>query len=318
MALQIGDKVKFLNEEGGGKITQLIDKDTVMVLSEIDDFEIPVLIRELIPLQSNESVDNQEVKNLESHKRISKVEPSSVLFAEEKDYYNCYLYNGKSTTLVCAVFEEIGEKIEGIFSGMIAPDSIQKIGSYSLKDFDRISQWRLHGFYFEKHPDTLQAPINCVVKLHSKKLFNEGSKIFIEKLNQKAISVPIEGKAKEVKLTANDLFESVPELAKPKEEKVVRKDTRELLEVDLHIHQLLDTTQGMTNAEMLEYQLDTFRKVLDENKKYKGKKIVFIHGVGNGVLKQRIRHELQKQPRYMVQDASFQEYGWGATMVIIR
>jgi dsDNA-specific endonuclease/ATPase MutS2 len=49
------------------------------------------------------------------------------------------------------------------------------------------------------------------------------------------------------------------------------------------------------------------------------KKIVFIHGVGDGVLKNELRRELgRKYPKYPYQDASFREYGFGATMAILK
>ena len=48
-------------------------------------------------------------------------------------------------------------------------------------------------------------------------------------------------------------------------------------------------------------------------------KIVFIHGVGQGVLKQEVLKLLKtKYAKYYTQDASFREYGYGATMVILR
>ncbi|MDO4993220.1 MAG: DUF2027 domain-containing protein, partial [Prevotellaceae bacterium] len=88
------------------------------------------------------------------------------------------------------------------------------------------------------------------------------------------------------------------------------------LVIDLHADALLETTQGMSSADILQYQLDTFKKTLDSNKKERGKKIVFIHGKGEGVLRRALIHELTyryKNLRY--QDASFQEYGYGATQV---
>jgi len=49
------------------------------------------------------------------------------------------------------------------------------------------------------------------------------------------------------------------------------------------------------------------------------KRIVFIHGVGQGVLKQEVASLLSKKfKKYYFQDASFKEYGYGATMVILR
>ena len=87
----------------------------------------------------------------------------------------------------------------------------------------------------------------------------------------------------------------------------------------MHAEELLETTAGMNAFDILSYQLDVVRKTLDENIKFKNKKIVFIHGKGDGVLRNRIAQELRrKYPRCISQDASFQKYGFGATMVIIK
>ena len=61
-----------------------------------------------------------------------------------------------------------------------------------------------------------------------------------------------------------------------------------------------------------------FRDTLAEHAKEHGRRIVFIHGKGEGVLRNALIKELRthyKQCRY--QDASFREYGYGATMVTI-
>ena len=57
----------------------------------------------------------------------------------------------------------------------------------------------------------------------------------------------------------------------------------------------------------------------EENKHKKGQKIVFIHGKGEGVLRAAIIHELNyRYKQYPHQDASFREYGYGATQITIR
>ncbi len=108
---------------------------------------------------------------------------------------------------------------------------------------------------------------------------------------------------------------------RPKRQPVKRHDSKkdEPLVVDLHAEELLDTTRGLSNADILNYQIDTFRKIMDENLRNFGKKIIFIHGKGEGVL----RHALMKELNYRykgqdVQDASFREYGYGATQITIR
>ncbi len=89
--------------------------------------------------------------------------------------------------------------------------------------------------------------------------------------------------------------------------------------IDLHAGELLETTAGMSAADILNYQLEVFRKTLAQYAKKKGQKVVFIHGKGEGVLRQAIIHELNyKYKQFPHQDASFREYGYGATQVTIK
>ena len=111
-----------------------------------------------------------------------------------------------------------------------------------------------------------------------------------------------------------------------KEEKVVANTSKKkskkddgTLVVDLHADEVLETTAGMNSADILHYQMDIFKKTMDENRKKKGQKIIFIHGKGEGVLRQTIIHELNYRYKSCTyQDASFQEYGYGATQVMIK
>lgn len=88
--------------------------------------------------------------------------------------------------------------------------------------------------------------------------------------------------------------------------------------VDLHASELLETTAGLSSADILNYQMETFRKTLFQYAKKKGTRIVFIHGKGEGVLRHAIVNEMRyRYKQYTYQDASFQEYGYGATEVRI-
>ena len=93
----------------------------------------------------------------------------------------------------------------------------------------------------------------------------------------------------------------------------------EIVEVDLHAASLLDTMVGMENGDILNYQLSKFREVMEQYKNKKGQRIVFIHGKGEGTLRKVVLQELKhKYPTCSLQDASFQQYGFGATMVIVH
>ncbi|MCP4883884.1 MAG: DNA mismatch repair protein MutS [Flavobacteriales bacterium] len=87
-------------------------------------------------------------------------------------------------------------------------------------------------------------------------------------------------------------------------------------EVDLHIHELIDSEKGMSNFDKLSLQLNTVRKELEAAIAKKQAKIIFIHGRGEGVLKRELRTLCSKYP-VEFHDASYTEYGMGATEVII-
>ena len=128
---------------------------------------------------------------------------------------------------------------------------------------------------------------------------------------------------REMLITSEDIQQAIREkeapTRRPRIQKIAKKDKEDILEIDLHINQLLDTTSGMSNKEMLDYQMSKFHEVMNENKNKRNRKIVFIHGKGDGVLKSEIIKAIRKDYKKMdSQDASFQEYGYGATMVIIK
>jgi DNA-nicking Smr family endonuclease len=93
----------------------------------------------------------------------------------------------------------------------------------------------------------------------------------------------------------------------------------EVMEVDLHIHELLERHEHMTNAEIIQIQLQHFERTLRiaENKKIG--RVVYIHGVGQGVLRAEIRKLLHHYyPNCEFMDAPYSHYGYGATEVRIR
>ena len=71
----------------------------------------------------------------------------------------------------------------------------------------------------------------------------------------------------------------------------------------------------MDNFDMLTLQLNTAKKQLEYAIVKRFSRIVFIHGVGEGV-KRELQYLLRKYPVDFY-DASYQKYGLGATEVYI-
>lgn len=65
------------------------------------------------------------------------------------------------------------------------------------------------------------------------------------------------------------------------------------LVVDLHI-EAIPGGRSIPKGHQLQFQMDTFRRVIRENISHRGMIISFIHGVGDGILKAAIRKELDE------------------------
>lgn len=100
-------------------------------------------------------------------------------------------------------------------------------------------------------------------------------------------------------------------------EKRSRKDEF-VLEVDLHIEKLVPSKRGMSNYDILTLQMETAKRQLDFAIKNRMPKMVFIHGVGEGVLKAELDFMLGRYDNISFQDANYQKYGLGATEVYIK
>ena len=114
-------------------------------------------------------------------------------------------------------------------------------------------------------------------------------------------------------------FEGKVPSEKPKSKPVKRSKRKEVppMEVDLHVGKLLASTKGMTNHDILSFQIDTAKNKLEFAIRNRIPKIVFIHGVGEGVLKVELDFLLGRYENVSFYDADYQKYGIGATEVRI-
>ena len=65
------------------------------------------------------------------------------------------------------------------------------------------------------------------------------------------------------------------------------------LEIDLHI-EAIPGGSNVPKGQQLQFQMDTFKRIIRENLSHKGMKIIFIHGIGDGILKAAVRQELDE------------------------
>ncbi len=346
--LTIGDTVRFLNTIGGGIVKGFRNKQVVIVEDE-HGFDVPVLISECVVVQpaGNEKLtqlpqsaprfnppveEKKEEEPAEETPEGEKITACLVWLPMDiknlsSTTYECYFVNDSNYYLFFNYMSREEDSLRIRYSGLIEPNTkifLEELEKGDLNEIERITiqfiAFKRNKPFNEKPPCSVELRIDTVkfYKLHS---FHENDYFEDDALTCFVIRNDIP--EDKLRISAGDLEQAMKEKKReedrPQRARIEKIKKEAATMVDLHINELLDTTAGMSNAEILEYQLSKFNEVMNEHIHRKNHKIVFIHGKGDGVLRNAIIKELKKNyPKCFHQDASFREYGYGATMVTIK
>ena len=107
------------------------------------------------------------------------------------------------------------------------------------------------------------------------------------------------------------------EMYLPKKSKSTKEKPQHKVEIDLHIHELIDDARRLSNYQILNIQLDKAKQQLDWAMRKKIRQVVFIHGVGQGVLRAELHTLFRRYDNVEFYDADYSTYGVGATKVSI-
>lgn len=350
--MKIGDKVRFLSEVGGGIVKGFQGKDIALVEDE-DGFEIPMLVKECvviqtddynIPLKTGKKQGAPEVEEEPEEEekpityRAPEIKGNDVLNvylaympqdvkAISATAFDAYLVNDSNYFIDYLYLSAEGKSWTLRSRGTVAPNMKQHLEEFdksALNGMEHVAVQLLA--YKDDRTFLLKNAVSMELRVDTVKFYKLHTFQQTDFFAEPALMYDVvrdDESVKQVFVSADDIREALLQKTVPDQPKVPKKHQpkvkNDIVEVDLHIHELLDDTNGMSNSEMLNYQLDVFHKTLNEYKNKKGQRIVFIHGKGDGVLRRAILDELKrKYKNYSSQDASFREYGFGATMVTIH
>ena len=386
--IKIGDKVRFLNAVGGGKVVGFQDKNIVLVEEE-DGFETPVLANEIVVVEAGDDMakamskeekkksagtttqslhaamnqglddeDEAEIKTSASARPSAGSEDEAPYFTDDLDSadgekinislafmpvtedklqntdFDLYLINDDNyfvsffiSTKDDSSFENEEERWVLREQGTIEPHTrllLNRITNGHAGDWERIN---VQAIAFKDKRSFVQKPaFNASLHLSPTRLYKQNAFTANDYFDRNALVLAVvkdDRQAAPTAISAESIEEAI--MTKPAEkapalktriEKKEKKD--DILEIDLHIDKLLDDTTGMQPKDILDYQVSKFRQTMEAHKKEKGKRIVFIHGKGEDVLRKELWKRLTLEyPSCDKQDASFLRYGFGATMVTI-
>lgn len=347
--MKIGDKVRFLNEIGGGIVKGFQGKDIVLVENE-DGFDIPMLMRECVVVETDDYNMKRKAPVVPKPQEPAKpVKPEIIsrptemkggdilnihlafvpedVKAISTTSFEAYLVNDSNYYLYYTYMNAEGKAWNVRSHGLVEPNTklfLEDFDKSILNELERVAiqliPFKDEKTFIKKPAVDVELRID-IVKFYKLHTFQESD--FFEEPTLMYDIIRNDVVAKQVYVSADELQNALlrkKNIDKPLSQPIVKKETgSRILEVDLHIDQLLDDTTGMSSSDILNYQLDKFRQVLEQYKNKREQKIVFIHGKGDGILRKALLDELKRKYRnYKHQDASFQEYGFGATMVTIK
>ncbi len=380
--MKIGDKVRFLSEVGGGRVSGFQGKDIVLVEDE-DGFEIPTSVHDVVVVEQDDYAMGKMISAKMEAQQKAEEHAATELHQDSRSIKSILNDHDEQTDMPVDEYDAADREIT--FRAPVKErEGGNKLSAYLAfvpVDIKEITHTRFETYIVNDsnyyiHYSYLVAEGNAWT-LKSVGEVEPNTKLFIEEFGREVLNdmgrigvqltaykkdkpfllkpaIDVQFRIDPVKFyklhvfEENEFFEQPSllftivdndEVARPlvvdskrlkeqmyKDEKIIAHEGKKkrqkddgTLVIDLHADELLETTAGMNAADILHYQLDVFKKTMDENKKKKGQKIVFIHGKGEGVLRHALVHELNYRYKSCTyQDASFQEYGYGATQVTIK
>ncbi len=380
--MKIGDKVRFLSETGGGKVSGFQGNNIVLVEDE-DGFEIPTPISDVVVVEQDDYTMGKMIAAKMDAKQQAEAHAATELRNDSRSIKSILNDHEAETDMTVDEYDasdrEItyraparerdgGNKLNACLA--FVPIDIKEVTNtrfetYMVND----SNYYLHFVYMVAEGNAWTFKAEGEVEPNTKLFIEEFGRDALGSMGRIAVQMTAYKKDKPFLLKPavdvqmridpvkfyklhvfeeNDFFEQPAlifhivqndEVARPlvvdshrlkeqmyKDETVVTDKTKQkhrkddgTLVVDLHADEVLETKAGMNAADILHYQLDVFKKTMEEHKKSRGQKIVFIHGKGDGVLRQALLQELKYRYKNCTwQDASFREYGYGATQVTIK
>ena len=335
---KVGDKVRLIDETAECEVSRIISDNSVAIRDE-NGFEYTVNVREIVPLFKSENLSPAVKTDIvpENIIPVIQTQTNSLLrfFGNTSSLFLCAapeksdsLLNTPYSIYVVNTSEEIvlyslhlsAVKKEAAY-GILKPREETFAGSFSPRKVTSRITLKLKAIIHSAEKILIREFSFTSDDFTNEKLFHS-NQLFIKHIlsfdcfAQEEIKIPDEDITKLV-----DHFSPTQKKAPVKEKVQKRKNTDEPLltnekTVDLHIEELTDDYSLMSNADIITLQLNHFHKELDTAILKHYYRIIFIHGKGNGVLRNRIRTELDAL-HLKYRDADTSRFGYGATEVLL-
>jgi hypothetical protein len=310
--MKLGDLVRAIHGVEEGIIVSM-DKNRVEIEDQ-EGFLIPFQKSELVLIKESMSVENDKLQVKESfgsqqvvNKRVDPGLYLALVPSAQKDY-EVYFLNTSKYEVIATFGHSVGKgnTIEFRSNFACGKNAFKKIDKLELQNSPDWPTFSFDILYFQKGLYDWKAPGRYAYKLTAKKLLNKFTQLPI--LEQEGILFRLDQSSQAVNSLNREKGKQKPEV------QMEIDDPGE--EVDLHFNMLPLNYRQRSGSE-LENQVKYFQDLMDHCLRCQRQKIVFIHGVGQGVLKSEIIKRLSKRKDIkFFKDAKKEKFGYGGTEVV--
>ncbi|MFY7734267.1 MAG: Smr/MutS family protein [Bacteroidia bacterium] len=314
--LKLGDRVKFVNENMEGIVTSFKQKNLVGVTIE-DDFEIPVMASEVVKIDFDDVKPNNDKKEIEDKlKPKLSTNPLGIFWAYNRlgeNEVEGVLHNNACDTLLYVVYQKEKEVYNLYKTGKLSRGEDANFLKLNLENYEK---WNPLLFQFILADDiniNPSKPLSIAFKSNPKE-FHQSLKFcfflqkqsYMFKLNEEFNTLNLNA-LKQKDFAEKTVIEKVDLSKKP--EPII----------DLHFDKLLERGYTTQTNDIIGVQMDVFIKTLEAAYVHQMKSIVYVHGIGNQYLKNKIHTFLTKNKRLAkhFEDADSLKFGGGATYIEI-
>ncbi|MDP2723312.1 MAG: DUF2027 domain-containing protein [Bacteroidales bacterium] len=352
MRFKVGDKIKFLDEVGGGTVISIVDHRMVKVETD-DGFEMPVMTSNLIldfrsgqhdadtMPKSTQALSLNSDTVVPEKPAITEINP----WGKVKDAPGVYLayepheqqwlltgdldvilLNNTEYDLLFSLFLTQDGAMKGVDFSSIPAHSKMVLESISHDEVENWNSGAIQLLFHADEPRKIFMPAHIDIDVKAGRFFKEGSYVQSSMLRGKSLMVnlislqalTVASDQEAVRKYNSEV--AAQQSAVKKEKTFISKYQTAIGEaiLDLHIGELVDNIAGMTSHDMFTLQLETFHKALKSAMENDFDKVTFIHGVGNGVLKNAIIKALENYEGLENKMASISMFGVGAIDITIK
>lgn len=322
----IGQRVRLLQYSGEGIITAIVDKNTVEV-DMGDDFPFDAHVDELVPVDKTESFlapAAPEINKAKVQEEVRKmglgVYELSLLLSDSpvpNGGYRLHLINPEITDAMYVCYAKINHKYTSLGRGGVESGKVGRIADLTKDQLHHIKGFFVQVLLFREGSGHPQQPLVRELRWNPSKLAEKRRQVPAIDADAWILSLrKTDDDSAAIELGFENVGTPVEMLVKKGIDHTL---SREELVVDLHIEALVANASSIPARETLDIQMRRVHQVMSDAEIQHYAKVIFIHGVGDGILRREVQKRLRQSTIVKTFSSADQAiYGNGATEVLFK